>query len=153
MMHPRSLMAITAVFLCLISLVSAQASQHPPSDPYSWQVSHGACVSRRLWKFANHSCHSSASKPCKLGCCSKYGVCGLGPDFCGGTNCTSSCDQKSECDPGWGAQWSTKQKCPLNVCCSKFGFCGTTKDFCGTATVKKPSSGGSSSNQRTIGGH
>ncbi|MCJ1270850.1 hypothetical protein MMC22_010747 [Lobaria immixta] len=47
--------------------------------------------------------------------------------------------------------WSTKQKCPLNVCCSKFGFCGTTKDFCGTATVKKPSSGGSSSNQRTIG--
>lgn len=105
-----------------------------------------------LGVFANPLSHSSASKPCKLGCCSKYGVCGLGPDFCGGSNCTSSCDQKSECDPGWGAQWSTKQKCPLNVCCSKFGFCGTTKDFCGTATVKKPSSGGTSSNQRTIGG-
>ena len=97
-----------------------------------------------------HWC-SSPSKPCKLGCCSNGGVCGLGPTFCGAGNCTSSCDQKSECDPGWGSKWSSKEKCPLNVCCSKFGFCGTTKEFCGDKTVKKPSGNGATSNQRTIG--
>ncbi|KAJ7932984.1 glycoside hydrolase superfamily, partial [Mycena leptocephala] len=79
-------------------------------------------------------------------------VCGLGPIFCGPGNCTSSCDQKSDCDPGWGAEWSSAEKCPLNVCCSKFGFCGTTSEFCGTQTVTEPSRPGrSSSNQRTIG--
>ena len=77
-------------------------------------------------------------------------MCGLGPDFCG-TSCISTCDYKSECDPGWGSKWSNKEKCPLNVCCSKFGFCGTTSDFCGNKTVNKPSCGGSSSNKRTIG--
>ena len=100
---------------------------------------------------ANVFMRSSASKPCTLGCCSNGGVCGLGPTFCGAGNCTSSCDQKSECDPGWGSAWSSKEKCPLNVCCSKFGFCGTTKDFCGDETVKKPSGSGATTNQRTIG--
>ncbi|KAJ7653279.1 putative class V chitinase [Mycena polygramma] len=94
----------------------------------------------------------SPTKPCSIGCCGTSNVCGLGPTFCGQGNCTSSCDQKSDCDPGWGPQWSTAEKCPLNVCCSQFGFCGTTSDFCGNATVTEPScSGGSSSNQRTIG--
>ncbi|KAG4435727.1 hypothetical protein IFR05_008777 [Cadophora sp. M221] len=86
-----------------------------------------------------------------LGCCGKNNVCGLGPSYCAPANCTSSCDQKSECDPGWGKQWSSAETCPLNVCCSKFGFCGTTSDFCGTKTVSKPSCGGSTSNGRTIG--
>ena len=90
-------------------------------------------------------------RPCKLGCCSKYGVCGFGPTFCGKGNCTSTCDAKSECDPGFGGQWAAKSECPLKVCCSKFGFCGTTKEFCGDATVKSPSCGGTSSNKRTIG--
>jgi hypothetical protein len=47
---------------------------------------------------------SSPTRPCKLGCCSKTGVCGLGPKFCAADVCESSCDAKSECDPGWGAQ-------------------------------------------------
>lgn len=63
----------------------------------------------------------SPSKPCALGCCGKNNVCGLGPSYCAPANCTSSCDQKSDCDPGWGPQWSSSEKCPLNVCCSKFG--------------------------------
>lgn len=64
---------------------------------------------------------------------------------------------RSECDPGWGLQWSKSSSCPLNVCCSEFGtyllsklpdyrltklilgYCGTTKDFCGDKTVKRPS--------------
>lgn len=47
-----------------------------------------------------------------------------GPEFCGPGNCTSTCDQKAECDPGWGMEWSLNKSCPLNVCCSKFGYCG-----------------------------
>ncbi|KAJ7209087.1 putative class V chitinase [Mycena rebaudengoi] len=94
----------------------------------------------------------SPTKPCPIGCCGNSGICGLGPTFCGAGNCTSTCDAKSDCDPGWGAKWSNAEKCPLNVCCSEFGFCGTTSMFCGNATVRSPScSGGSSSNQRTIG--
>ncbi|GFF87212.1 chitotriosidase-1 [Aspergillus udagawae] len=122
-------MRISIVFAAFASVVWGLSSQDPASA-------------------TDYTC--SATKPCKIGCCSNTGVCGLGPDFCG-KSCISSCDQKSECDPGWGAQWSQKEKCPLNVCCSKFGFCGTTKDFCGNKTVTKPSCSGSSSNKRSIG--
>lgn len=93
----------------------------------------------------------SPTKPCASGCCSNTGVCGLGPTFCGSGNCTSSCDQKSQCDPGWGSQWSTAEKCPLNVCCSQFGFCGTGSQFCGANDhVNVPSCSGLSATQRTI---
>jgi hypothetical protein len=93
----------------------------------------------------------SSTEPCKIGCCSTTGICGMGPTFCGAGNCTSSCDAKSECDAGWGAQWSSAETCPLNVCCSKYGFCGTTPDFCGSSTVTRPSCpGGTSSNQRVM---
>src|SRR6266487_3525695 len=68
----------------------------------------------------------SASNPCKVNaCCSKFGHCGFGPDFCG-TGCQAMCDAKPEC-----GQYSDDPICPLNVCCSKFGYCGTTSDFCG----------------------
>jgi chitinase len=97
----------------------------------------------------------------------KKQVCGLGPDYCGDT-CISTCDYKSECDPGWGSTWSNAETCPLNVCCSKYGFCGksiqlpwsferrterigTTSDFCGNKTVTKPSCSGTSTSGRTIG--
>ncbi|KAH7117369.1 hypothetical protein EDB81DRAFT_916109 [Dactylonectria macrodidyma] len=84
----------------------------------------------------------SKTKDCKIGCCGALddtgaGVCGLGPDFCG-DGCFSTCDYKSECDPGWGIEWSNATNCPLSVCCSDFGFCGTTSDFCGDATVLSP---------------
>ncbi|KAI6779851.1 putative chitinase [Emericellopsis cladophorae] len=84
----------------------------------------------------------SESKPCKLGCCGPLddtgaGVCGMGPDFCG-DGCTSGCHWKSECDPGWGSEWSNTTTCLLNVCCSEFGFCGTTQGFCGGKTVPNP---------------
>lgn len=97
------------------------------------------------------------------------GVCGLGPDFCGiipksqislerhanyisGDGCYSSCDYKSECDPGWGMEWSNASTCPLNVCCSDFGFCGTTADFCNGKTVTSPwCPGGTSANEKVIG--
>jgi len=93
----------------------------------------------------------SPTQPCEIGCCTKFGSCGLGPDSCGPANCISNCDRKSDCDPGWGPKWSAKETCPLNVCCSKFGFCGTTSEFCGNKKVTAPSCSGSSSSARTIG--
>ncbi|KAK0612209.1 glycoside hydrolase superfamily [Immersiella caudata] len=103
----------------------------------------------------DYSC--SASKLCKIGCCGPLdaegiGACGLGPDFCG-TACTSTCHYKSECDPGWGAQWSNATDCPLNVCCSSFGFCGSTPEFCGSAVVSSPECpiAQGTSNKLTIG--
>ncbi|KAG8162769.1 hypothetical protein KVR01_007247 [Diaporthe batatas] len=97
----------------------------------------------------DYSC--GPGKPCALGCCGTNGVCGMGPDYCAPGNCISECTAKSDCDPGWGSEWSSAEKCPLNVCCSKFGFCGTTEEFCGDSKVTKPSCKGTSSNQRTIG--
>ncbi|KXJ88347.1 chitinase [Microdochium bolleyi] len=99
----------------------------------------------------------SRTSPCELGCCrldetGDSGNCGAGPEFCGAPYCHSECKWKSECDPGWGLQWSNMSTCPLNVCCSKFGFCGTTLDFCGGRLTAKPECpGGRSSDKRTIG--
>ncbi|KAJ2907324.1 hypothetical protein MKZ38_003180 [Zalerion maritima] len=99
----------------------------------------------------------SEDKLCDIGCCGPLddtgaGVCGLGPDFCG-EGCTSTCDYKSECDPGWGMEWSNATTCPLNVCCSKFGFCGMTESFCGgpLSAVPQCDSAAKSSDKRTIG--
>ncbi|KAK4233286.1 glycosylhydrolase family 18-9 [Achaetomium macrosporum] len=82
----------------------------------------------------------SVSKPCELGCCSRSGFCGFGPDHCG-DGCLSGCDRKADCNPGtWNStKWSKWEKCPLNVCCSKSGFCGTTEEFCAGKPVKRPS--------------
>ncbi|KAI2678108.1 CAZyme family GH18 [Penicillium roqueforti] len=77
-----------------------------------------------------------ANNPCEEGCCNKFGFCGHGPDFCGKNVCVAGCERKSECDPGFGGEWSESKSCPLNVCCSDFGYCGTTKEFCGNKTVK-----------------
>lgn len=67
----------------------------------------------------------SKSKPCDTdACCSQWGNCGYGPDFCG-SGCQNNCDAKPEC-----GKWSKNFDCPLRVCCSKWGFCGTTEDFC-----------------------
>lgn len=97
----------------------------------------------------------SSTNPCEIGCCNEWGNCGFGPDcefnvlsktplavrygssprltralygelVCGSGTCVSNCDRKSECNPGYGAQWAEKDKCPLNVCCSKHGFCGVS---------------------------
>ncbi|CCC14183.1 hypothetical protein SMACR_09039 [Sordaria macrospora] len=75
----------------------------------------------------------SATKPCKLGYYGPLdpitgtGICGGGPDFCAPAVCTLQCNWKSECDPGWGIEWSEASTCPLNVRCSRFGFCGDTQ--------------------------
>jgi chitinase len=82
----------------------------------------------------------SATVPCAIGCCGKFNVCGLGPDYCGPDNCINNCDAKADCNPGdWPAQYVSSQTCPLNVCCSQYGFCGTTAEFCANSTITRPS--------------
>ncbi|KAH7119486.1 putative class V chitinase [Dactylonectria estremocensis] len=82
----------------------------------------------------------SASIPCKAGCCSKFGFCGYGKDYCHEDVCLNNCDRLAECDPGgFGSAFVEKSKCPLNVCCSKHGFCGWTEEFCGDKEVDRPS--------------
>ncbi|KAH7329286.1 hypothetical protein B0I35DRAFT_473903 [Stachybotrys elegans] len=79
------------------------------------------------------------SNPCESGCCSKFGFCGYGKDYCAPDNCVFNCDRKAECDPGGlGSQYVQLKRCPLNICCSKHGFCGTTKEFCGKKQMPKP---------------
>ncbi|KAL2861039.1 chitinase [Aspergillus lucknowensis] len=97
-------------------------------------------------------------KKCELGCCGSIdestgkGVCGFGPIFCG-DGCISDCDRKSECDAGWGKEWSNLTTCPLNVCCSDVGFCGTTEEYCKGELVSSPQCDPAkkSSSKRTIG--
>ncbi|CAL8102804.1 unnamed protein product [Orchesella dallaii] len=67
----------------------------------------------------------SKTKKCDTdACCSKWGNCGYGPDFCE-NGCQNNCDATPEC-----GKWALEPECPLRVCCSKWGFCGTTEDFC-----------------------
>lgn len=66
--------------------------------------------------------------------------------------CQSTCDRKSQCNPGWeGDQFSEWSTCPLNVCCSKHGFCGFTDEFCGDNEVKRPSCSKDKTVTRVIG--
>jgi chitinase len=96
----------------------------------------------------------SLSNPCPTGCCSKFGYCGFGPDFCGQEICAAFCDRKADCrHSSWPSGFSSKDACPLNVCCSKHGFCGTTSDFCGDSVVQRPQcdSKSTSSMARVVG--
>lgn len=68
-------------------------------------------------------CSSSANCPAG-NCCSKYGYCGTGPDYCSGSQ---------------GNCGNTGAPCASGQCCSQYGYCGTGPDYCGTTT---PPSGG-----------
>jgi hypothetical protein len=67
----------------------------------------------------------SKLNPCATGCCSKFGYCGTGDDFCGSGNCVDTCDFKLGCDKN--------NPCKIG-CCSKFGFCGLGPD-CKTISI------------------
>ncbi|KAH7309113.1 hypothetical protein B0I35DRAFT_359977 [Stachybotrys elegans] len=90
--------------------------------------------------------------PCKVGCCSKFGFCGYGKDYCHKDVCVNNCNSKAQCDPGnYGSAFVEQSKCALNVCCSKHGFCGFTDEFCGNKKVKAPSCGSDHRLQRVVG--
>ncbi|KAG9251358.1 putative class V chitinase [Emericellopsis atlantica] len=105
-----------------------------------------------LWSFVKAQ-ECSETVPCENGCCSKFGFCGFGKDYCSDDVCKNNCDAKAQCDPGdFGEDFVELEKCPLNVCCSKHGYCGTTEEFCGKKKVDRPScSKDDSSFSRVVG--
>ena len=69
-------------------------------------------------------------------CCSQWGYCGTGDDFCG-TGCQAgACYSGQTCG------------CDASLCCSQYGYCGTGDDYCGTGCQAGPcySSGGGGGN-------
>ncbi|KAI8207622.1 hypothetical protein K4K54_004854 [Colletotrichum sp. SAR 10_86] len=138
-----------------VEFVSAKALSSSEGGIPHWVLASSADELKLAAEEPDYTC--SKTKGCKLGCCGPLdsngaGVCGLGPEFCG-KGCTSECNSKSECDPGWGPEWSAASKCPLNVCCSAFGFCGTTPDFCEGQLAASPECAVSqgTADKRTIG--
>ncbi|KAK8131799.1 chitinase [Apiospora sp. TS-2023a] len=70
------------------------------------------------------ACGANTPCPAGTGCCSQWGNCGWGDDFCG-KGCLNNCDAvpaETEC--------SASKPCATG-CCSQFGNCGWGADFCG----------------------
>lgn len=127
---------LLSVLSLLFSVTKAILTSDPPTDPFTWlalfltnivyetktlayldiavlQIDHAKSDVAPTVEFAVEACgfeHHS--------CIADTGNIGLRPKFCAANVCQSSCNAKSDCDPGWGAQWSTKETCPLNVYCS-----------------------------------
>ncbi|RDL41225.1 putative glycoside hydrolase family 18 protein [Venustampulla echinocandica] len=55
-------------------------------------------------------------------CCSKEGICGYGPSFCGDGNCTSLCNATAMCGE---FSENADMPCVMNLCCSAMGWCGS----------------------------
>ncbi|KAG2565359.1 hypothetical protein PVAP13_7NG031800 [Panicum virgatum] len=68
-------------------------------------------------------------------CCSQFGFCGLGAQYCG-VGCQSNCHGS----PTTVEPVKTVQRCGIQgggalcangLCCSQFGFCGLGAKYCG----------------------
>ncbi|KAL6797192.1 hypothetical protein GGI42DRAFT_90348 [Trichoderma sp. SZMC 28013] len=99
----------TLLALCLAS--SALAMPH--SNLFTRQTS------------PDGSCGGSTGFVCATGfCCSQFGFCGTGPDFCGssgGGGSTGTCSWEGHCA---GASCSTENDCSDDLTCNN-GVCGT----------------------------
>lgn len=70
-------------------------------------------------------------------CCSIYGYCGTGDDFCGAGSCYSgSCDTDTgglstngECGPNYAGN-KTCTGTQFGGCCSNYGYCGNSSTYC-----------------------
>jgi len=65
-------------------------------------------------------------------CCSAYGFCGTGFDYCGGATASA------------GGSGCRAYGCPAGQCCSQFGYCGTSVEHCGGSSSGTGYAGGSS---------
>ncbi|OEL16989.1 Agglutinin isolectin 2 [Dichanthelium oligosanthes] len=67
-------------------------------------------------------------------CCSQYGYCGIGADYCG-VGCQSQCSPPGAFGVGVPVAQCGSQAggamCPKNLCCSQYGFCGIGAAYCG----------------------
>lgn len=63
-------------------------------------------ISRAIHRLNEEQCSKTKACPVKA-CCSKWGNCGFGPDFCS-NGCLRDCDAKPEC-----GKYSDTKECPL----------------------------------------
>lgn len=85
-------------------------------------------------------CTSSSNCPSGQ-CCSKYGYCGTGADYCGGSSPPS----------GGNNCGNTGAPCAAGQCCSQYGYCGTGPEYCGGGS-NPPPTGGSGIHQDNANG-
>ncbi|KAF2435278.1 hypothetical protein EJ08DRAFT_645636 [Tothia fuscella] len=89
-------------------------------------------------------CGGTSGNTCEPGlCCSAFGFCGSGNDYCAEPQCQNEYGDCNGClrscpvprntparRPGGLCGASTGAVCAPGVCCSASGFCGTGPDFC-----------------------
>lgn len=96
-----------------------------------------SCITLLLFSWINSAeANCLVSGGCGAGsCCSAFGVCGSGVQYCGST---------SVLYPGWSGTPYVGSDCRLvgcgaGYCCSPYGYCGISTDYCGgTAVVVVP---------------
>jgi hypothetical protein len=70
-------------------------------------------------------------------CCSEFGYCGNGAEYCNGTPVDIPC----------GGENRGNGVCPdTSMCCSEFGYCGNGADYCGETPVDITCGGGNRGN-------
>ncbi|CAF0767378.1 unnamed protein product [Adineta ricciae] len=73
-------------------------------------------------------------------CCSAYGYCGSGSQYCG-----AAAGAGAGAGAGTGAAAGGNCRtygCPAGQCCSQYGYCGTTAEHCGSAVAGAGAGGG-----------
>eukprot|EP00897_Mesotaenium_endlicherianum_P008654 jgi/Mesen1/7817/ME000413S07060 len=146
-------MKTSSVGVLLLLGVLAQCSARP--GKYDLDEESGE---RRQLALQPGQCN--AQHPCSSGnCCSKWGYCGSGPDYCP-TAQTGQCDAQHPCSSGkccskWGycgtgpdycpttpspqtGQCGAEHPCGSGKCCSKWGYCGTGPDYCAPSKSSPP---------------
>ncbi|KAJ1960430.1 hypothetical protein IWQ62_004238 [Dispira parvispora] len=83
---------------------------------------------------AQGQCNANTPCPANL-CCSQYGYCGVGPEFCG-----AGC-QNGPCDGNQGKCSTTTPCADPTHCCSQYGYCGVGPEFCGAGCQNGPCEG------------
>ncbi|KAK2007838.1 agglutinin isolectin 1 [Colletotrichum eremochloae] len=80
-------------------------------------------------------------------CCSQFGFCGSGPEYCGGGGGGPPETADGTCGPDYGDTVCTPV---FGACCSIYGYCGSGSDFCGPGNCYSgdcdPDEGGPSTN-------
>ncbi|CEJ81208.1 hypothetical protein VHEMI01350 [[Torrubiella] hemipterigena] len=109
----------SAIALAALSLASLVAAMPHQSSSHVLMGRDGQCTS-------NANCPAGY-------CCSKYGYCGTGPDYCTGGS------TPPPPPPTSGNCGNTGAPCASGQCCSQYGYCGTGPDYCGSTP---PPSGG-----------
>ncbi|KAI9054293.1 hypothetical protein LZ554_001461 [Drepanopeziza brunnea f. sp. 'monogermtubi'] len=61
-------------------------------------------------------------------CCSQYGYCGTGPEYCSGNQPAPAPPATTPFPAG---SCAADRPCQTGYCCSKWGYCGQGADYCG----------------------